>query len=97
LNHSSFRVHADNVVDTIDRSVSNLGPDIEMLEKEMIALGRRHMHVGVQAEDLVYMGRAIQYAVEDVLGDELLIEERLAWTEVLAFMIEKMTVGMLDF
>lgn len=85
------------MVDMIDRAVSYLGPDMEVFEKELIALGRRHMRVGVQAEDLEYMGCAVQFALEYVLGGEFTTKERLAWAEVLAFMIEKMTVGMLDF
>ena len=80
----------------LDRSVSYLGPDLDMLEIELIALGKRHNQLGVHAEDLVDMGRALQFALGHVLGKEFLIDERLAWAEVLEFMIEKMAEGMRD-
>ena len=85
------------MVDMVNRAVSYLGPDLEVLEKELIALGRRHMRVGAQVEDLAYMGCAVQSALEHILGEKFSNKERLAWAEVLTFMVEKMTVGMLDF
>jgi hypothetical protein len=91
-----IRIHAGVLLSMLDRSVSYLGPDLDMLEIELIALGKRHRKLGVHAEDLVDMGRAVQFALEYVLGKELLIEERLAWAEVLEFMIDTMTEGMID-
>ena len=67
----------------IDRALSLLGPEIEMLTEIMLELGEKHVRYGVRAEFFNSMGTALIHAIKMVLPEEDFTEEiRADWLEV---------------
>lgn len=82
------------MVDMIDCAVAFLGPDLELLENDLKALGRRHIAYGVSAKFFPVMERAVIYALEEILGDRFTRRDSNSWQAVFYFMIQNMSEGM---
>ena len=92
--NAKFGHHSKVMVDMFDMAIAFLGPDLEPIEYELIDLGQRHIAYGVQATYLPIMERAVIYALEGILEDNLTREDRGSWQVIFQFMIEHMTKGM---
>jgi hemoglobin-like flavoprotein len=89
-----FAFHADQMVSMIDTAVAFLGPDLEPLEEDLHALGRRHIRYGVPAKFLPTMEKAVVYTMEELLGDKFTRTMRNSWQVVIYFMVQAMVAGM---
>lgn len=89
-----FAQHARSMVDIIDCAVSFLGPDLDPLKEDLQDLGRRHIAYGVETEYLPIMERAVMYAMEELLDNQLTKEDRQSWQVVFSFMMTHMIKGM---
>jgi hemoglobin-like flavoprotein len=89
-----FAFHADQMVSMIDTAVAFLGPDLEPLEEDLHALGRRHIRYGVPAKFLPTMEKAVVYTMEELLGDKFTRTMRNSWQVVFYFMVQAMVAGM---
>lgn len=90
----NFSRHANQMVDMIDCAVAFLGPDMEPLKEELMHLGERHLAYGVEAKYLPLMEKAVEYALEELLGDKFTRAQRNSWQEVFYYMVQQMTAGM---
>eukprot|EP00977_Amphora_coffeiformis_P015264 scaffold4484_cov170-Amphora_coffeaeformis.AAC.4 len=59
-----------------------LGPDIELLTEINHDLGKRHVRYGVKPEMYEFMGEALVYTLEKLLGDDFKPEVREAWNQI---------------
>lgn len=82
------------MIDMIDFAVSLLGPDLELIEEGLIALGRRHKKYGLLTRHLFSMEHAVIYALEEMLGDCFTRQDRRAWETIFQMVIKAMAVGM---
>jgi hemoglobin-like flavoprotein len=92
--NSRVRSHARAMVDRIDMAIGFLGPDFEMLEEDLKAMGKRHSAYGVPPEYLPVMGKALINALEKALKDNFTTSDKQAWEEVFELMVKQMTLGM---
>lgn len=56
-----------------------LGPDIELLTEINTDLGRRHVVYGVTPAMYAYMGEALLFTLEKLLGEDFTPEVQEAW------------------
>jgi hemoglobin-like flavoprotein len=77
-----FTKHAKYFIQMINRALSMLGPDIELLSEILLELGAKHVTYGVKPEYFPSMGRALLYAIKEQLGDHFTEETKDAWVEV---------------
>lgn len=81
-------------VDMIDFGVGFLGPDLDLLQEDLVALGRRHNSYGVEGRHLFSLEHAVIYAMEEMLEDTFTRADRRAWELVFQMMIKAMVQGM---
>ena len=66
----------------IDKALSMLGPDIEILTEILMELGEKHVRYGVKPEYFPSMGRALIESVGEQLGDSFTPSMKADWVEV---------------
>ena len=91
---ANFKMYARNAFDTMDCTVSMLGPDLFYLSGVLHDMGRRHQRNGVDPSHLPYMSEAIFYALSKMLGPQFTDEDKEAWEGVMDYMISEMLIGM---
>lgn len=64
-----FLRHAKYFVQMIDRALSLLGPEAEMLSEIFIELGGKHSRYGIKPEFFPSMGRALMESISNNLQD----------------------------
>jgi hypothetical protein len=89
----TFPALAHIMFDMVDLSVGFLGPDLDPLTDDLLALGRRHVSYGVEPEYFSAMAVAMVYALKQLLPG-FTREEEDAWTTVFSFMIVRMAAGL---
>eukprot|EP00934_Nitzschia_sp_Nitz4_P002095 Nitzschia sp. Nitz4//scaffold1_size375055//215890//216425//NITZ4_000286-RA/size375055-augustus-gene-0.680-mRNA-1//1//CDS//3329541075//2095//frame0 len=77
-----FRSHARFFVGMIDKSLSLLGPDEELLTTILLDLGKQHSNWGVKPAFYAPLGQAILLMLEKLLGDRFTPAVKDAWVEV---------------
>ena len=78
-----FVKHAKYFIQMIDKALSMLGPDIEILTEILMELGEKHVRYGVRPEYFPSMGRALIESVKEILGpDEFTDDVKSDWVEV---------------
>mmetsp|Transcript_5730 Transcript_5730/g.11149 ORF Transcript_5730/g.11149 Transcript_5730/m.11149 type:complete len:158 (+) Transcript_5730:56-529(+) len=77
-----FRTQAKYMIQMLDTSLNMLGPDIELLTEINHDLGKRHVRYGVKPEMYEFMGEALVYTLEKLLGDDFKPEVREAWNQI---------------
>lgn len=83
LKNARFVRHAKYFIQMIDKALSMLGPDIEILTEILMDLGEKHVRYGVRPEYFPSMGRALIDSVQEMLGDEEFTPEvKSDWVEV---------------
>jgi hemoglobin-like flavoprotein len=82
LKHPRFVKHAKYFIQMIDKALSMLGPDIEILTEILLELGEKHVGYGVKPEYFPSMGRALISTVEENLGDSFTPDIKADWVEV---------------
>jgi len=81
LFHNDLEVQGGKLMATLILIVQNLDqPD--RIVPAVRALGQRHVNYGVQPEDYRQVGRALQWALRQELGQALTEEMAEAWTAV---------------
>ena len=65
----------------------------EKLTPMLQELGKRHIGYGAKKEDYQYLGEALLYALEQMLGAEFTPELREAWTVVYRFLADSTTAA----
>jgi hemoglobin-like flavoprotein len=91
--HPSFPLLARIMVDMVDLSVGFLGPDLDPLNDDLVALGQRHINYGAEPEYFASMGVALVCSLAHILPDFTAKEED-AWVSVFQFMISRMSYGL---
>merc|ERR1712176_474088 len=91
---TNFKMYAKNAFDTLDCTVSLLGPDLLYLSSVLHDMGRRHQRNGVDPSFLPYMKEALFYALSKMLGPQFTQDDKEAWEGVMDFMISEMLIGM---
>jgi hypothetical protein len=74
--------HAKYFIQMVDRALSLLGPDIELLTEILEDLGKKHARFGVTPSMFPPMGMALLATVKELLGDKYTPEVKMAWLEV---------------
>jgi hemoglobin-like flavoprotein len=82
LTNKRFVKHAKYFVQMIDRAISLLGPEVEMLTEILLELGEKHSRYGVKPEFFPSMGRALMEAISFNLGEGEFAEVKTDWIEV---------------
>jgi hypothetical protein len=82
LKNPRFVKHAKYFIQMIDKALSMLGPDIEILTEILLELGEKHVGYGVKPEYFPSMGRALIATVEENLGDSFTSDIKADWVEV---------------
>ncbi|KAG7365817.1 globin-like protein [Nitzschia inconspicua] len=78
-----FIKHSSYFIKMIDKTLSMLGPDMELLTEVLLELGQKHLCYGVKPEYYLSMGRAFIDEVETILGDSRFTPEvKDSWFEV---------------
>uniref|UniRef100_A0A7R9ZQC7 Globin domain-containing protein n=1 Tax=Craspedostauros australis TaxID=1486917 RepID=A0A7R9ZQC7_9STRA len=77
-----FVKHAQYFIQMIDKALSLLGPDIDILTEILLELGANHVRYGVKLEYYPSMGRALIDSVEEALGDQFTTPIKNDWVEV---------------
>jgi len=93
---TAHEMKATMMVEMIDFAVGFLGPDLELLQNDLVSLGKRHKAYGVIPRHLFSMEHAVIYALEEMLGDNFPKEDRRAWELVFQMIIKAMTEGMTE-
>ena len=83
-------------IDMIEFAIEFLGPDLELLQDDLVALGKRHKQYGLESHHLFSMEHAVMYALEECLGDHFRREDRRAWELVFQMLIKAMHEGLGD-
>jgi hemoglobin-like flavoprotein len=82
LKSMRFIKHAKYFIQMIDKALSMLGPDIEILTEILLELGEKHVKYGVKPEYFPSMGRALIDTVGEELGDYFTDAVKADWVEV---------------
>ena len=82
IKNARFIKHAKYFIQMIDKALSMLGPDIEILTEILMELGEKHVRYGVKPEYFPSMGRALIEAVGEQLGDSFKPSIKADWVEV---------------
>lgn len=83
LKSARFVKHAKYFIQMIDKALSMLGPDIEILTEILLELGEKHVRYGVKPEYFPSMGRALIDTVQEALGEKDFTSDIKAdWVEV---------------
>jgi hemoglobin-like flavoprotein len=82
LKNPRFIKHAQYFIQMIDKALSMLGPDIEILTEILLELGEKHVTYGVKPEYFPSMGRALIDTVEENLGSSFTPDIKSDWVEV---------------
>lgn len=78
-----FIKHAKYFIQMIDKALSMLGPDIEILTEILLELGEKHVRYGVKPEYFPSMGRALIETIQEHLGEkDFNVETKSDWVEV---------------
>ena len=89
-----FKVHATAIFQMLQYMIELLGPDMELLEGDLIALGVRHVKYGVHKEFLPIMSRAIDFVLTNLLGNTYLGDHQASLMLVLDYIVSKMITAM---
>lgn len=92
-----FVKHATYFVQMIDKALSMLGPDIEVLTEILLELGEKHVRYGVKPEYFPSMGRALIESLATELGDVFTSEVKSEWVEVYGALSYDMIRGQKNF
>jgi methyl-accepting chemotaxis protein len=82
LKSRRFLRHATYFVQMIDKALSMLGPDIDILTEILLELGEKHVRYGVKPEYFSSMGRALIESLAAELGDDFTSDVKADWVEV---------------
>lgn len=82
LKSRRFIKHATYFIQMIDKALSMLGPDIEILTEILMELGEKHVRYGVKPEYFPSMGRALINTIGEMMGDDFTSEMKADWVEV---------------
>eukprot|EP00934_Nitzschia_sp_Nitz4_P009210 Nitzschia sp. Nitz4//scaffold100_size80364//9341//9924//NITZ4_005333-RA/size80364-augustus-gene-0.6-mRNA-1//1//CDS//3329532061//9200//frame0 len=83
LKNQRFVRHAKYFVQMLDKALSMLGPDIEMLTEVLLELGEKHVRYGVKPEFYPSMGRALMDTIQEILGTgHFTPDVKADWVEV---------------
>jgi hypothetical protein len=93
--NAAFPCLARIMFDMVDIAVGFLGPDLDPLTEDLLALGGRHVAYGVEPEYFPSMGVAMVFALKNMLPNFKKADEE-AWTAVFRFMILRMATGLRD-
>lgn len=77
-----MQTHADGIVHLLDSVLQILGPDVEFIEEILAQVGRRHAKMGVNVAFFPFLGQSLTWALENIIGDEMMSDHKEAWNEV---------------
>lgn len=93
LRSARFRMHAEFLVEMIEKTIGMLGEDDETLEENLIHLGQRHVAFGVHPEHFPYMTKALIHMLKEMLESDFSKEEEDAFEHVMAMLIADIVRG----
>ena len=93
LQSRRFSYHASFLVEMIEKTIGMLGEDDATIEKNLLALGQRHVSFGVKAEHFPYMTKALIFMLKTVLGSDFSSDDEDAFEHVMAMLIADLIRG----
>lgn len=88
-----FGVHAEFLIEMIEKTINLLGEDDETLEEVLTSLGQRHVAFGVAPQHLPYMTKALIHMLKEMMGDDFSKDDEKAFDHVMALLIADMVKG----
>lgn len=88
-----FGVHAEFLIEMIEKTINLLGEDDETLEETLVALGQRHVAFGVMPEHFPHMTKALIHMLKEMMGDDFSKSDEEAFEHVMALLIADMVKG----
>jgi hemoglobin-like flavoprotein len=82
LKKSGNLIHAIRMIHMFDGAFNMLGPDTETLNSILVDLGKRHIKYKVKVHYYPFMGKALIYALHQVIPDLMTPEVEEAWRTV---------------
>jgi len=79
----------------VGNAVDLLGPEMEPLEQELFALGRRHIHMKAEAHHWPFVGEALMYTMKRTLRTRFTDYDEAAWREIYGKPIDEQKVPVL--
>ena len=77
-------MQAKYMIQMLDTSLQMLGPDIELLTEINHDLGKRHVRYGVTKEMYEFMGEALIFTLDKMLGKAFTPDIKDAWEHIYA-------------
>ena len=98
LKNELFKKHATFLLNMIGKTVSMLGyarssTDDEVLERQLMEIGRKHVTYGVKAEYFPLMTQSVIKTMKELLGGDFTSQEEKAWNDILSLLISDMVKG----
>ena len=93
LKNDLFKKHASFLLSMIGKMVGMLGHEDEVLEKDLVEVGKKHVTYGVQANMFPKMTAALIATMKELQGGEFTEEEERAWDDILSLFISDMIKG----
>jgi hemoglobin-like flavoprotein len=94
-NNAAFMKKGIALVMAVDMAVSFLGPDLEPLESELVALGERHVALECKPKHWPMVGEALFYVFEQALGKKFTPAVQKSWLTLYRFLGYHMIVGLI--
>lgn len=94
LKSKRFLTHATYMIQMLDKALSMLGPDVELLAEILADLGKKHARYGVKEEYFFFMGEALHETLKETLGSNFTDEDKEAWHLVYDALSEEMCKSM---
>ena len=88
-----FGVHAEFLIEMIEKTVQILGEDDETLEDILFSLGQRHVAFGVTPEHFPFMTKALIHMLKEMMAEDFSKEDEKAFENVMALLIADMVKG----
>eukprot|EP00980_Cylindrotheca_fusiformis_P031790 scaffold26976_cov181-Cylindrotheca_fusiformis.AAC.3 len=85
-----FMMHIKLFMSRFSATMDMLGPDMEVLEGDLVVFAKHHRQYGVTKEHHRMMEIAIIEAVQTMLGDQLKQEMRKSWEKLGSFIMSVM-------
>jgi hemoglobin-like flavoprotein len=90
-----FMMKGYTLIKAIDMAVGCLGPDLSAMERELFALGKRHVVLNCRPSQWEGVGLALFDVLDEYMGDAFTQESRYAWSIMYRFWGYHMIQGLI--
>ena len=93
LDSKRFAFHASFLMEMMEKTVEMLGEDDATIEKNLLALGQRHVSFGVKADHFPFMTKSLIFMLKEILGSNFSTADEQAFEIVMAVLIADLVRG----